>query len=173
MGRGARGVCYHSRVRRRAVLPCLAALGLLIVPAATAQRSAPDYGTLTVSAQGKKVKAKRGAYCEPQADGQGGRCAAPKYPLAGAPRITVRRGGTLTLELRASAAHLDWRAVRLEGGKEKPTAVGAAKLVRGSKRKWQIKLPRGLSRSTKILGFYAEYNNAAYSDFEVAVRFGR
>ncbi|WP_205698936.1 hypothetical protein [Conexibacter sp. SYSU D00693] len=157
---------------RRAAVP-LAALGLLAAPSALAQTAVPDYRSMFVQYGGKTVQAKLGSYCHPNAQGTG-ECLEldPKkdYPLKDAATITVRQGEDVTLLFKHTVSHLAWRAARIDGlGEERITWTGTGRAVTKTFRRWKIKLPRTMARSSDVLGFDVNYPNA-YSSFEVRIK---
>ncbi len=171
-GAGA-GVAFRP-VRRAGTIRLVSVIAVgsgVMVGAATAQETAtPDYGSMFVKASKQSVQATLGARCHPDMTGSGN-CVEVAYPLKTTGTLKLRPGTTVTLLFRADAGNVTWRAARIDGrGQEKATAIGTAKLVtRRTKRRWQITLPKNLSRSSDLLGFDVQYPNA-YSSFEVGLK---
>jgi hypothetical protein len=81
--------------------------------------------------------------------------------------VTISRGGEVTLLSSAPAGYVAWRAARLDSkGEEVILAKGEAKSVTKTKKRWRIKVPKTLRKSTKLLGFSVTYPNA-FAAFEV------
>ncbi len=142
-----------------------------VAGAAAAQETAtPDYRALFLKASKQSVQATLGARCHPDQSGSGN-CVEAAYPLKTTGTLKLKPGTTVTLLFRADAGNVTWRAARIDGrGQEQATATGVAKLVtRRTKRRWQITLPKRLSKSSDLLGFDVQYPNA-YSSFEVGLK---
>jgi hypothetical protein len=159
-------------MKRFAVVFVLAT-ALVAGPLAGAATKPPDYAKLTVKLGKRRAAAMLGTYYHPTADGKVTSHIAT-YPLNPGSTVTIRRGGRVDLLLGANASYVTWRAVRIDSeGKEKLTASGEA---RPAKRKafktWRVKLPRGLSRATTMLGFNVHYPYA-FSDFEIRAKVAR
>jgi hypothetical protein len=153
---------------QRAALVLALALGLLAVPFARATDK--DYDLLVVLVGKKYTPATLGANCRPGPDGAPGECAKAKYPLKTKGIAAVRRGGTLQALVAVGANYVRWRAVRIDKhGKEQINASGEAWPIKNWNRRWRVKIPRELKRSTRLIGFDVLYPNA-YSSFEVKVR---
>lgn len=145
-----------------AVLGC----GLAAGPLAGAAENPPDFTRLIVKVGSRSVQATLGTHCVPTADGSGG-CTEATYPLQTTGRVTIRRDGEVTLLSGAPAGYVAWRAARIDGrGEEVIVAKGEARSITKTKKRWRIKLPKNLRRSTKLLGFSVTYPNA-FAGFEV------
>lgn len=153
---------------RRLLLPGVVA-GFLLVPAAVAQQATPDYNSLFVKYGKKTVQAKLNAYCHPQ-PGSTGICAGD-YSRDGMGSITVRRDGEVTLLIRHPATSVEWTATRIDGrGDEQITSQkGNARAVTKTLKRWKLKIPKNLSRSTDVLRFNVRYPNA-FSTFGVLTK---
>ena len=142
-----------------------AAAGLLAGAPAVAQ-APPDYSVMVVKHGKQSVQATLGTACQPTADG-GQQCTEATYPLKTTGSLKLTRGGEVTLLLKAPAGYVRWRAARIDGrGQEQLVAYGEAKVVTKTKKRWRVKLPTNLKRSTKLLGFDVVFPSA-YSSFEV------
>lgn len=160
-------------MRRRTVLTLVAG-GLLALPAATsapAQTGTPDYATMFVKAGKKTVQAKLGTHCHPDGAGSG-KCVDATYPLEGAPTLTVRAGGEITLLLRAPVASLLWRTARIDAsGEELLVDYGRGRATTKTLRRFTITLPRTMRASHKVIGFDVNYPSGGfYSSFEIRAR---
>jgi hypothetical protein len=144
-----------------AVLGC----GLTAGSLAGAAETSPDFTRLIVKVGARSVQATLGTHCVP-ADGKGN-CTDAHYPLKTTGKVTISRGGQVTLLIGAPAGYVAWRAARVDGkGEEIITAKGEAKPITKTKKRWRLKLPKSLRRSTKLLGFSVTYPNA-FAAFEV------
>lgn len=156
--------------RRNRVVVLTALLGTLIGPLAFAQSTFPDYKKLIARYGKKSIQATVGTYCVPKPDGTGDCQSAESYPLKTKGRLTVSRGGTITLLFGAPAGDVMWRAARLsKTGREVGTGYGRAVVVTKTGKRWKIKLPKDLRRSSTIIGIEAQSTNA-YASFEFAVK---
>lgn len=153
--------------------------GGLLAAAATgslagAQTPAPNFKRLIVQAEKKRAPATLGSHCVPFADGTGGECKQDfVYPLKTSNTLTIRPGGQVTLLLGAPAEFVRWRVARVDGrGEEVITALGEAKSVTRTGKRWRITLPRSIRRTSKILGIDLQYANG-YASFEIGARIGK
>lgn len=149
--------------------------GVLLATAAVAiaQDKAPDYRTMIVQSYKQKAPATLGYNCVPKPDGSGGECTEADYPLKFTNTVTIRPGGEVTLLLRATADYVRWRTARIDGtGEEVVTAQGEARAVTKTRRRWRIKLPRRISRTTDLMGFDVQ-STLHYSSFEIGAKVGK
>lgn len=145
-----------------------ALLGAGAVAPAAAQ-APPDYAVMVVKVGKQSVQATQGTSCQPAPDGTQS-CTESTYPLKTTGVLTLTRGGEATLLLKAAAGYVRWRAARIDGtGQEQLVAYGEAKVVTKTKKRWRVRLPKDLRRSTRLLGFDVVYPNA-YSSFEVGAK---
>ncbi len=164
--------------RRRRTITALTLAGLVAAGGATtlagAQQATPNFKRLIVDAEKKRAPATLGSHCVPFADGTGGECKQDyTYPLKVSNTLTIRPGGKVTLLLGAPAEFVRWRVARIDGkGEEVITALGEAKAVTKSRKRWRITLPRRISRSSKIMGYDLQYENG-YASFEIGARIGK
>jgi len=150
-----------------------AGITLGIAALAHAAEKAPDYRTLIVQSYKQKAPATLGYNCVPKADGSGGDCTDATYPLKFTNTVTIRPNGEVTVLLAAPASYLRWRTARIDGkGEEQITGLGEAKRITKTAKRWRIRLPKRISRSTDLMGFDAVYPNA-YSSFEIGVKIGK
>lgn len=140
----------------------------------TAAPAAQDYRTLIVQSSTQKAPATVGYNCVPKADGTGGECTPEvKYPLKFANTVTVRPNGDVTVLTKVPATYIRWRAARIDGkGEEVITALGEAKRVTKTGKRWRFTLPKRLNRSTDLLGFDVQHVNA-YASFEIGTKIGK
>lgn len=161
-------VNFQLMVRRRRLVTPVALGTLLFAPVAVAQQSPPDYTALFASYGKKTVQAKLGGYCHPTADGSG--VCGGEYTRDGMGTITVRRDADLTLLVRHPATSVEWQAMRIDGrGDEQIVAHGSAKAVTRTLKRWKLRVPRNLTRSTDVLRFNVRYPYA-FSSFGVLAK---
>lgn len=144
------------------------AVALAAAPA-TSQQSVPDYKTLILKVGKQSVAGTLGPYSIPTADGKG-ESASPSFPLKGTGTLRVKRRDVVTLLFKAKPGNVAWRTARIDSrGREAITATGQALPTTKTKRRWKLTLPKGLKRSSDVLGFYIEYPNG-FTTFEVGVK---
>lgn len=154
---------------RTPALSFLASCALLGGPMAAAATKPPDYSRMVVKVGKKSAEATLGTYCHPDSDGSG-RCEDATFPLKTTGRVSIRANGTVELLLGAGAAAISWRAARVDAnGKEVITALGDARSVTRTYKRWRFKLPKRLSKNSTLLGFNVNYPYA-YSSFEVGAK---
>jgi hypothetical protein len=162
--------------RRRRTITALTLAGVVAVGGATTLAGAqtPNFKRLIVDAEKKRAPATLGSHCVPFADGTGGECKQDyTYPLKVSNTLTIRPGGQVTLLLGAPAEFVRWRVARIDGkGEEVITALGEAKAVTKTRKRWRITLPRRISRSSKLMGYDLQYENG-YASFEIGARIGK
>ena len=140
----------------------------------TAAPTAQDYRTMIVQSYKQKAPATVGYNCVPKPDGSGGECTDEvKYPLKFANTVTVRPNGEVSVLTKVPATFVRWRAARIDGkGEEVITALGEAKSITKTGKRWRFKLPKKLNRSTDLLGFDVQHVNA-YASFEIGTKIGK
>ena len=150
------------------------ALTSLALAQTTATPSAQDYRTMIVQSYKQKAPATVGYNCVPKPDGDGGECTEDvKYPLKFANTVTIRPNGEVTVLTKVPATFVRWRAARIDGkGEEVITALGEAKRVTKTAKRWRLTLPKKLNRSTDLLGFDVQHENA-YASFEIGTKIGK
>ena len=158
---------------RRIAVVFVVAAAVSAGPLAGAATKPPDYGKLTVAVGKRRAAAMLGTFYHPTADGKVTSHIA-SYPLSPGSTVTIRSRGRVDLLLGAAASYVTWRAVRIDSeGKEKLTASGEARPAKKkSFKRWRVRLPRGLSKSTTMLGFNIHYPYA-FSDFEIRAKVAR
>lgn len=148
-------------------------LVLALVAMAHGASTTPNYGKLIVQSYKQKAPATLGYHCVPKEDGTGGVCTDAEYPLKFTNTVTIRPNGTVTVLLGAPADFLRWRTARIDGrGQEQLTALGEGRAVTKTRKRWRIKLPKRISRTTDLMGFDVVYSNA-YSSFEIGAKVGK
>ena len=158
---------FRPMSRRLLAVP-LAAGALLLAPSAIAQTTTPDYTKLFAKYGKKTVQAKLGGYCHPNAEGTG--VCGGDYSRENMARLTIRRGGEMTVLVKHPATRIEWQAFRIDGrGHEQRTDHGPAKAVTRSLKRWKLRIPRDLPRTTDVLRFIVRYPNA-FSSFGVGTK---
>lgn len=146
----------------------VAASAAVAAPLAFAATTTPDYRKLIVQVGKQKVQATVGSYCIPDSSGTG-RCVDATYPLKTTGKVTVKRGGSVTLLFGAPMGTVHWQTARISGGKERATADGPAKLATRTKKRWTFTLPKNVRTNSTVLRFLAVAPNA-YATFEVGLK---
>ena len=142
--------------------------GLLLAPAAVAQQAPPDYTALFAKYGKKTVQAKLGAYCHPNAQGTG--VCGGDYSRDGMAKLTIRRDADLTLLIKHPATSVEWSAKRIDGrGAEVDVGHGNARAATKTLKRWKLRVPRNLSRSTDVLRFNVRYPYA-FSTFAIETK---